>query len=296
MQNIDRNCYIQAMTDPFTQSSDVNEHAIATWAQSSLITHEQSDEETEVQAKAILKNLKHLKATSSKRYRFKEATAREELLSYIFKRSLATPAGLEITERFASDQNRLYPTWKKVIWIQIPKNTALSLNNTKVKIVVTATFTVLTLLISRAAYHALKNFMQGPIPLNVIRYISLKTMALYQNFLEINWTKPRIAVSVLGIGLIKLALSAGITGPSFTTIVKTMFVFLSKLNFTLEHQGINSFLLLQALSIMTFGWKTCVTISQSCNKIAHNSEQERLALCKEQALPLWKAATASRNS
>ena len=261
--------------------------ALSQWVQAALDSNSALND-VEQQAEGLLLEARNLNfSTSSKRYRFEQATKREELLTLLFERSFKDYSS-EITQEAQSlhPESSFYPRGKSIYWIHIPKGTALFFGNIVVQLVVTAASIYFFYKTGNRAYHQTVHFCSARAlpffinntPIKIIRAgnVLLKGKA---------WAQAnRFKIIIYGyIG--KFIISNGPKIPYVTSFIKSINIF----NIFFGSQStLFSFLWDQSWALLRFVPSQCSQVSYFFRDVAQRNEEERFAVCRQKSLEVWK--------
>lgn len=285
-----RIAYLQTMVEPLSRESP----RIYTWLEGSIIYGGLSTEATELAANEILQTLgtSHQASHSAKRYHFKAPTARDELLNHIFNRSFAEPASLAAAAQLTSDRKPLYSTWKKVVYIDLPKCVNCVASDFVVKVAVSVAAAVFMLWAGIKGYDATTHFVAEKLVPFVINNASLHAIHAYNAVLDIkDWTYDHLIEIFIGAWVTKQVLTRGPRVPYLTALAEKINLWTVFEAVTNSPQTVFLFFIDAVIDAASFGWKTCNHIGQAFETIARRGELDRLTVCREKQLPLWAAAT-----
>ena len=294
MNAIDQTNYISTVADIYSKCPHAPKakEKISQWIQSSLIDKSENTQEVEDCANRIFQEFPALR--SRKRFHFSSETQRETLLKIVFQQSFLHGSDQLIVaaERIEPKKESFYPNWKKVCWIKIPKATAIILNDTVFKIAISIAAAVIYCFGAYVVYQATTHFVAAKMipffinntPIQVIRlgnYIfDAKDLILANLFL-----------TILGIGAVRFMILRMPEIPYVTRVARmidlwSVLVFLARGPSTISHFFVDT-----AIDVLSFGWHRCEDMSNFFNRIAQNTDDERLNISKKKAYEIWKNVT-----
>lgn len=281
MISVKENAYINTVIRSAT--ADQNQHQISDWL----------GRQDEAGAVPILKGLKSA-IKSEKRYRFQEATKRDEAIKRIFEKAFkqAPEQIIQSAEELAG--RAFYSPTRKVCWIQIPNRIQSVLGNRGVQIILGIATAVMgyhlgfkiygitsTFFASRAIPFLINNA-----PLQIIRLFNLVMSGkdwIYKNslkFIGAVWITREMIVQFPEIPY----LTAAARMINIWTIIGTIFS---------APQTIGGFLFTTSVDLCTFIWNNFDKTAQFFGDLAQRSERGRISISKQEAYQLW-AETTSR--
>jgi hypothetical protein len=262
--------------------------ALSRWVQAALDSNSSLDD-VEQRAKGLLQEAQNLKvSTSSKRFRFEQATKREELLTLLFERSFKDNFS-EITQdaqNLHPQKTAFYPRWKRICWIHIPKGTALFFGNIVVQLVVTAVSMYFFWKTGNKAYHQTVHFCSARALPFIINNTPIKIIRAGNVLLKgKDWVQANRYKILIGGYIGQFIVSNGPNIPYITSFIKSINIY----NIIFGSQStLFGFLLGQSFAILRFVPSQCSQVSLFFRDVAQRNEEERYAVCRQKSLEVWR--------
>ncbi len=266
----------------------VENAALSRWVQDALDSNSALND-VEQQAEGLLREARSLNvSTSSKRYRFNQATKREELLTLLFERNFKDNFS-EITQEAQNlhpQKTAFYPRWKRICWIHIPKGTALFFGNIVVQLVVTAVSMYFFWKTGSKAYHQTVHFCSARALPFIINNTPIKIIRAGNVLLKgKDWVQANRYKILIGGYIGQFIVSNGPNIPYVTSFIKSINIY----NIIFGSQStLFGFFWDQSFAILRFVPSQCRQVSLFFRDVAQRNEEERFAVCRQKSLEVWR--------
>lgn len=250
-----------------------------------------SDPEIETQAQAILKTYPELKiSTDSKRYKFHK-TNKDELMKVIFNQAYEKSADDMISIVGKLHGTTLYPTWKKITYIDIPKNVGDFLDSSLTKSIASLTALIASYELLYISYQALTNAISNFAIPYLINNSHPLVVQLGNTLVEgTGWFSDHIITILLASYVIKRVVLALPEIPVLSPAIRKVSVVKLFITLVLLPQSMFGFAVWTSFSNLMFTYRECSRIGQNFKHIALKANNERLADYKKVSFEMWKQA------
>lgn len=238
-------------------------------------------------AKNMLPNLRIASSTSKTRYQFygRESSYRKKCLKIIFEESFKVRPNDIIAAAEKIDSQPIYPLWKRVSYIQIPKITGLIFQNQAVKIAICVSVYLLFATLSYSAYEKMTGVIASRAVPFIINNVSIKIIRLGNSIADaVDWLRTHHLRIFLSAWMLQYGLQR-VPIPRLQELANRIDLWAI---FTFHIQSVGNF-------IADEGWKRAEDVWISCNnlhfyfdRIAQKNDNKRLEIYKAKIGVIWE--------